>query len=351
MGAATGGQAGLQGRLGNENVVVDTGDSVLTDAAEEISLHNSEKAESKHTAERKKELARPATLMSPEAIENYIDAAEPNQDPQHLKNLARNMLSGQGDPVKLARQAFGQPTSQYLAMQYALGQGEREGAPADVLDRLREAMEDLEMGHGPRIRADVNTIAAFSDGSFAASEVAGLQQTYTDMVMGKPTLNQTLLLALERFGESDLAGGLARMTKALGLDLAAARPSTDAAHLQSLVQDLYHLGVATTVMEGCGALLAELSGRHGAAAGQSAAGLMRELVGISAENWISPSRFTSLSEKFGAGDVAPQIVFVKGTKDLLHEMPPQVFNDSEQRFSVFNAVQQALDAAIDREEY
>ena len=351
MGAATGGQAGLQGRLGNENLVVDTGDSVLTDAAEEISLHNSEKAESKHTAERKKEVAKPATLMSPEAIENYTNAAEGEEGAQKLAALAKRMLSGQGDPAKLARQGSGNPTSQYMALQYALGQGEREGAPADVLERIQEALEDLEMSHGPRIRADVNTIAALGAGGLAPAEVGQLQQTYTDMVMGKPTLNQTLLLALERFGESDLAGGLARMTQALGLDLAAARPSTEPAHLQSLVQDLYHLGVATTVMEGCGALLAELSGRHGAAADQSAAALMKELVAISAENWISPSRFTGLSEKFGAGEVAPQIAFVKGTKDLLHEMPPQVFNDGEQRFSVFNAVQQALDAAIDREEY
>ncbi len=352
MDAATGGQTGLKGRLGGENVAVDTGQSVLADAAEEISLHNSEKAESKHTAERKKEVAKPATLMSPEAIENYVNAAEGEKGAEKLAELAKRMLSGQGDPAKLARQSFGNPTSQYLAMQYALGQGEREGAPADVLERLREALDDLEMSHGPRIRADVNTIDAIAGGGASPAEVAGMQQTYTDMVMGKATLNQTLQLALERFGESDLAGGLARMTRALGLDLAAARPSTDAAHLQSLVQDLYHLGVATTVMEGCGALLADLSSRHGAtAAEQSAAGLMKELVAISAENWLSPSRFTSLSEKFGAGEVAPQIAFVKGTKDLLHEMPPQVFNDGEQRFAVFNAVQQALDAAIDREEY
>ena len=167
MDAATGGQTGLKGRLGGENVAVDTGQSVLADAAEEISLHNSEKAESKHTAERKKEVAKPATVMSPEAIENYVNAAEGEKGAEKLAELAKRMLSGQGDPAKLARQSFGNPTSQYLAMQYALGQGEREGAPADVLERLREALDDLEMSHGPRIRADVNTIDAIAGGGAA----------------------------------------------------------------------------------------------------------------------------------------------------------------------------------------
>jgi type III secretion protein W len=57
-GASADGRTGMQGRMDNQRVVVDTGQSVLTDAAEEISLHHAEKAEAKHSAERKKELTR-----------------------------------------------------------------------------------------------------------------------------------------------------------------------------------------------------------------------------------------------------------------------------------------------------
>ena len=262
-GTTSGSSAGMRGSLNQQQVVVDSGSSVLADAAEEISLHQSEKAETKHMAERKKELARPAAMMKAEAIENYIDAAEGEGGAEKLAALARRMLSGEGDPARLARQSSGNPTSQYLALQYALGQGEREGASPDVLDRLQEALEDLEMSHGPRIRADINTIGAAAEGGAAPAEVARFQQTYTDVVLGKPTLNQTLALALERFGEQDLATGLQRLTRALGQDLAAERPSAEPTRLQSLVQDLYHLGVATTVLEGCRVLLGELAQRHG----------------------------------------------------------------------------------------
>ncbi|QEA13174.1 type III secretion system gatekeeper subunit SctW [Comamonas flocculans] len=350
-GAGADASAGMRGMLNQQQVVVDTADSVLTDAAEEISLHHSEKAETKHTAERKKELARPLALMSAEAIEAYVNAAEGNDGPEKLVALAKRMLAGQGDPARLARESFDNPGSQYLALQYALGQGQREGAAADVLERLQEALEDLEMSHGPRIRADINTIGAAAEEAGAPAEVARFQQAYADVVLGAATLNQTLQLVVERFGEQDFTRGLQRLTRALGQDLAAERPSAEPARLQSLVQDIYHLGVAATVLEGCQSLLSGLAARHDLNANPGAVALMKELVAVSAENWLSPTRFSSLSESYGAREVAAQIAFIGGVKSLLHEMPPQVFNDGEQRFSVFNAVQEALDVAIDREEY
>ena len=162
------GQAGV-GQMGGQQVQVDDANSVLSDAAEEISLHHSEKAETKHTSERKKEATRPLELMSPEAIMAYMEAAQAYEDPEELVQLAKRMQSGQGDPAAQARQAFRGPTEQFMALQYALHQGEREGAPAEALDALREALDDLEMEHGPRIRADANTIAAAGEGARAVA--------------------------------------------------------------------------------------------------------------------------------------------------------------------------------------
>jgi type III secretion protein W len=351
------GDAALTGRLGGQQVAVDDGPDMLADAAEEISLHHSEKAESKHTAERKKELYQAMPLMAPEAIEAYMDAAEPGDEAEKLQSLAKRMLAGSGDPAALARQAFGQPTQQYLGLQYALQQGEREGAPGETLDAIREALADLEMDHGPGIRADLNTIGTAAEGAHTAADVAGFQATYRDVVLGDATLSGTLKLALERFGEGDFAAGLDRLTRALGQDLAAARPSTDPNRLQGLVRDLYHLGVAATVLDGCGELLATLAERHGtqvpasATAKPAAIALMQDLVGTSAEKWVSASRFTAMAEKHGATAPNVAIGFLTGVKLLLRDMPVQVFADGEQRQGVFQAAQEALDAAIDREEY
>ena len=116
------------GHFGGQQVQVDDANSVLADAAEEISLHHSEKAETKHSSERKKEATRALELMSPEAILEYMDAAQAHENPEQLVQLAKRMLSGQGgDPAAQAKKAFGEPTQQFMALQYALQQGEREG--------------------------------------------------------------------------------------------------------------------------------------------------------------------------------------------------------------------------------
>ena len=343
------GQAGV-GQMGGQQVQVDDANSVLSDAAEEISLHHSEKAETKHTSERKKEATRPLELMSPEAIMAYMEAAQAYEDPEELVQLAKRMQSGQGDPAAQAKQAFGEPTQQFMALQYALHQGEREGAPAEALDALREALDDLEMEHGPRIRADANTIAAAGEGARGSADVAQFQATYRDVVLGNPSLAGTLKLALERFGDGDFAAGLSRLIQALGQDLAAARPSGDPTRLQNLVQDLYHLGVAATVLDASRELHAKIGEQHGALSGSPVA-LMQDLVGISAEKWVSGNRFTALAEKFGATGVEAQIHFLTGIKLLMRDLPVKVFVDADQRQTIFQAAQDALDAAIDREDY
>lgn len=352
--------SGLQSRAGSSNqaavgqfagqqVQVDGVDSMLSDAAEEISMHHAEKAESKHSSERKKEAVRSLDIMRAEAIMAYLDAAQGHEDPEQLVHLAKRMLSGQGDPAQHARRAFDEPTGQFMALQYALQQGEREGVAGDVLEALRDALQDLEMAHGPAIRADINTVGTAAQAGASRADIAAFQSTYRDVVLGESSLAATLKLALERFGDKDFSAGLQRLTQALGQDLSAARPSCEPARLHSLVQDLYHLEVTATVLDGCKDLQALLADKHGIVS-MSPVALMRSLVDVSAEKWVSAQRFTGLSESSGALAPEPQIHFLTAVKVLLREMPVQVFVDSEQRQTVFSAVQDALDMAIDREE-
>jgi len=343
--------SGLRGQMGLDQLKVELDASMLAEAAEEISLHHAETAESKHVAERKKELARPRSLMSPEAIESYIEDTEEDEGGSSaLMNFVQRVMGGQGNPAGHARHLFLRPTSQYLALQYALQQGAREGSSEQALESLHEALDELEMEHGPRIRADINTLGAAKEGASGPTGVAQFQSAYVDLVLGHATLAGTLHLVLDQFGETGLVAGLERLQRALGQDLAAARPSTGATHLQNLVQDLYHLGVASTVLEGCKDLLAQMQKRHGISSDDVPVSLMKDLVDLSSETWVSSDRFVRLAEKAGAGAVEPQINFLTGIKGLIRDMPPKIFVDGDQRQSVLAAAQDALDSAIDREE-
>lgn len=347
--APAGGNAQARGQLGQSQVVPEWESDMLADAAEEISMHMAGKAERRHRDERKKEVVGQQAVMQAQAINDYLHKTGQTAEAEKIKALSTQLLQGSGSPGRQVRENLGNSTSQYLALQYALGQGEREGASQDVLERLREAIDDLEMAHGPAIRADLNTIEAAADGDSAPAEVQRFQQTYQDVVLGEASVHKTLDLLLERHGELGLRQGLERLQKALGLDITAARPSTNCAHLQSLVQDLYQLSVVETILENCDSLLQELTKQHNVST-ESPIALLRELVNISNEQWVSHSRLGNLAGKFAGHQATPQIAFLQAVKNMLRDMPVPIFKDGEQRTRTFNAVQEALDMAIDREE-
>lgn len=346
------GSRGGTGALAGEQVRVKDAASILADAAEEISLHTAEKVEDKEFGEREIDTGEPMQAMLVQEINAYLEACKNFDDPKKLADLAKRMQSGQENPREMARRESREPADQYVLLQYALADAEKNGLSADVVERLQDAIADLEMEAGPRIRAGIHSMAVAGAHGRDAAEVAAFQSTYRDVVLGDNSLAQTLKLVVERLGGpqgEDFARGLQGLIKALGADLSAARPSTDANRLTALVQDLYQLEVAATVLDGARELSANLAAKHGQC-GVEPVELMKELVTVTGERWVGAARFTGLAERFNLHDVGAQIAFHTATKAMVREMPPKVFPDPEARQAVIDAAQGALDAAIDREE-
>lgn len=336
-----------------EQVQVKDSASELADAAEEISLYHAEKAESKLFEERDCQSgARSEAIAHIEQIMGYLEAANAYEDSQKLVDLVKRMQASQSHPRELARQQGRDPAHQYALLQYALHEGEKSGAPAQALDNLRDAIADLEMEAGPQIRAGLASIGSAAEFARSSEEMAAFQATYQDVVLGNGLLSQTLHLAIERLGGAegeDLARGLKGLVRALGADLSAARPSIEPTRLQALVQDLYQLEVAATVLDNCRGLADTLQNKHGTA-GLRPVALMKELVAVTSEKWVAATRFTSLADRLGVLLPGAQIAFQTSVKFMLRDMPVQVFPDMDSRQSVLNASQEALDIAIDREE-
>lgn len=340
------------GTFRGERVMVKDAASALADAAEEISMHNSENVEKKTFGERACKAESSIDIQKIEDISAYLDAAKCFDDPKKLADLAKRMQSGQEHPGELARQQTRDPAQQFMLLQYALVDGERAGAAAEGLNDIRDALAELEMNSGPQIRAGLNTMGVAAGQSDSAQGIATFQGTYRDVVLGDSSLSQTLKLVLDRLGGpqgEDLAKGLQGMIKALGSDLSAARPSIDGNRLHALVQDLYQLEVAVTVMDNCRELAAKLAQDH-ATPGLQPMALMHEMIAVTGEKWVSAPRFTGMAEKQGVRAVDAQITFHMATKVMLRELPPKVFSDPDSRQSILSAAQDALDAAIDKEE-
>jgi type III secretion protein W len=340
------------GTLAGEQVRVKDASSMLADGAEEISLHHSDKVESKKISERKLESQGLRELMKIDEIRQYLDAAGQGGDPKRLAELAKRMQSGEQNPRELARQQSREPADQYVLLQHALQDAIENKLAPEVIERLEDALADLELEAGPQIRAGLNSLGTLSELARNPGELEALRSTYRDVVLGDGSLAQTLKLALERLGGTtgaEFQRGLQGLVKALGADLSSARPSTEPNRLQALVQDLYQLEVCATVLDACHELSAKLQEKHGAAP-LPAVELMKELVAVTGERWVGGSRFTDLAGRFNLHDTGAQIAFLTSTKAMMRDLPVKVFPDPESRQTVLDATQSALDDAIEKEE-
>lgn len=349
--------AAMQGRVGNlrgEQVLFMTKDtaSILADAAEEISMVHSAKIEKKAYADRRFDIDSPMDLMGIREIQAYLRSAGLLDNQARMQELARRMQEKGSDPRELARQQSRDPAHQYVLLQFALDDALTNNAPREVIERLQDALADLEMESGPLIRASLNTMGTAADVAATPQGRAVFQDTYRDIVLGHNTLSQTLMLVLQRLGgvsASDFQAGLQGLIRALGADLSATRPSTEPSRLQALVQDLYHLEVASTVLEGCHSLAARMAERHGVGT-LVPLDLMKELVGFTSERWVSMMRFVDLATRFRLQEIPELIAFYAATRELLRQMPVKVFTDLDTRQAVLDGAQSALDQAIKDEE-
>ncbi len=78
--------------------------------------------------------------------------------------------------------------------------------------------------------------------------------------------------------------------------------------------------------------------------------LMKELVAITGEKWVSASRFTAIADRFGIRNTQNRIVFLTGVKALMRDIPVQVFPGMDARQAILHAAQEALDQAIEKED-
>ena len=338
------------GMVAGEAAVLADGEFSLADSAEEITLHMADRAEAKHHAERKVRGEAPLAVIASEAILAYMAQTHDGDAQAKLAELTRHLLLGQADPRQLVAQQFKDAPRQYLALQYALSKGEEGIASAEVLAAISDAIADLDLESGSEIKASLNTIKAAAEFAADTDGVLAFQQTYRDVVLGESTLAKTLSLALEQFGGRACADGLKSLIQALGLDLAATAPSTSPTRLQALLKDMYLLEVAVTVLDGCKELCARLREPEVAAAGAQEEKLMRDVIDISAEQWITESRFSGLANNHGALAVDARIAFLGGVRAILKDLPVELYADQEMRQSILQAAQGALDIAIEEED-
>ena len=78
--------------------------------------------------------------------------------------------------------------------------------------------------------------------------------------------------------------------------------------------------------------------------------LLTGLLNILGSSWVAATQFEALARDLALPDGEPTIQFLTGIRAILAELPEKIYLSDDTRRAVMTAAQDALDAAIDREE-
>jgi len=78
--------------------------------------------------------------------------------------------------------------------------------------------------------------------------------------------------------------------------------------------------------------------------------LLKDIVQLSVEQWVSSHLFLRLLEKYPLSSTAQKIILLGGIRDIFRNMPDKVFADLNARNRLIAAVQETYDALVAQEE-
>ncbi len=232
--------------------VMDTSKSVLQNAAEEITMAGSDKADSKRLQERKAGPPGGLELQKLEEIMKYLESMHQEDGKDKLEDTAQRILQGRRDgpsPREEARRSFQDVTEQYAALAFAAHKGAAEGADPARLEAIRDALAEMDDDFGPQIRSGLAAAAGAREFATDATGAAQFRGTYRDVVLGEADLGKTFDALVTNHGLAEFPRVVPALIKSLGEDLSAVRPSREPERLQAILQDLYNLEVAVTVLD------------------------------------------------------------------------------------------------------
>ena len=78
--------------------------------------------------------------------------------------------------------------------------------------------------------------------------------------------------------------------------------------------------------------------------------LMRELLDMTTQRWVDPERFIQIVNKVGVRNQETRIYFLTQLRERVRQIPLKLYPSADIREKMLDALQQAMDTEISREE-
>jgi type III secretion protein W len=328
---------------------VETPESLLASAAEELTFaaDTTDEFELQERKERNK-----ASRAQDDRVRMYQELMHQAGKSEQLNNL-KDSLRAQQDARRAldkAREFFPDPSDAWAALIELAEELKASGGEKALVRELEEAISGLEEREGPAIRAGVQgALAASGFPELGSSD--DMRDFYRQTVCEFSTVNEVFAHIQQTYG-GDFEAAMDFLFSALSADIGSDMPSMGVSHLESVHGNLGKVRLTQSAYRLCEEMLGRWENVHGmpGAGGMTAMGLLGDIVALREVRFLGSMQIEGILAKAHAPDIEKEVLFLQELLMTTRKFPVVLFDDDQGRLKVLDAVQEAVDKAVERDD-
>jgi len=336
--------------MGGVVQVAPTPEDLLADAAEELSF-SADTTDDFELEERKEK--EKSIKAQEERVQMYQELMHQAGKSEQLGGL-RDSLRTRADSRRAldkAREYFPDPTDAWAALQQIRDELAKDGASEAVLRDIGDAIAELEEKEGPAIRAGLHGALA-SAGYEDVGSADDLRDLYRDTVCAFSSVNDVFEHIQSEYG-GDFERAMDFLFAALSADISSGIPSLESTRLESVHDSLGKVRLTQSAYRLCETMMDRWENVHGIKQGKdglTSMDLLRDVVGFKDIRFLGGMHVEPLAQKAHAPDIEREVLFLQEMLNTVRKFPTELFDGAQGRMNVLDAVQEAVDHAIERED-
>ena len=336
--------------MGNEVVQVPSPGSLLADAAEELSFSADTTDDFELEERRERDKIRESEEERVKLYQELMHEAGKSEELNQMRDSLRNRADSRRALDK-AREYFPDPSDAWAALKEIQEELRREGADKALLDDVDAAVAELEQREGAAIRAGVQgALAAAGFTDLGGSDE--MRDFYRRTVCEFSTVNEVFAHVQESYG-GDFERAMDFLFSALSADIAADTPSMGVRHLENVHENLGKVRLTQSAYRLCEKMMDRWANVHGVKPREgslTAMSLLGEIMDLRTKRFLGSALIEGILAKSGAPDIEREVLFLQELLSTTRNFPTALFDDEQGRMKVLDAVQEAVDNAVERED-
>lgn len=329
---------------------ISTPESLLASAAEELTfaVDTTDDFELEERKERDKKLQ-----SQDERVRMYqelMHEAGKGEQINQLRDSLRARADGQRALDK-AREYFPDPSDAWAALREIADELKSSGSDTEVLREVEEAIAQLEEQEGPAIRSGVQGALA-ARGFPELGGMDDMRDLYRQTVCEFGAVIDVFSHVMQEY-EGDFQKAMDFLFAALSADIAADVPSMGPSHLESVYGSLGKVRLAQSAYRLCEDVMGRWEGLHGirqGAGGLTPMKLLGDVLSLGEKRFLGAAQVEAIMVKASPPDVEREVIFLQELINASRKFPSALFGDDTGRMKVLDAMQEAVDQAVERED-